>query len=552
MLKQISCDKFIDENGKRDPIKFKEGLNAVVGDSEKSNSIGKSTLLMIIDFCFGGDDYVTKETTTINVVKDHTIFFTFEFSGKEYYFSRSTNEPRFIYEYTDSTNKYILKKVPYATFKDFLNRQYHLDDTGLTLRKAIGRFIRIYNRKTHNEMRPLNADVREDDKSGIECLLKLFKMYGNLDAETASFEIISDKKKMFDNLRRYNAGFIAMNNEEYESNKHEIETLEQELIELKKEIAIGSSNLDLTNAEIKSEIKNELARLRQQKRREEKKLKQISFDDDYDDETLTSKFKDLEEFFPGIDFSRIKEYEKFHKDARKYINKEIKESETDIKDTIDLLSEQIKTLEDDLANYKEIPDISEALLKKHHQMTDRLKELKKANENYEKRVQTINEYKQADNKLQGNVSSKTKELEKIVNKKMAEINKYFENGRYYSPVLQINNLKSYSFGTPYDTGTGCRFRSVAMFDLAILELTSLPILVHDSIMFSNVEEPATATLLELYEQQKNKQIFIAFDKFDTRGNKICKILERNKVLQLSDEPNALFGKQWNNQGENNG
>ena len=52
MLKQISCDKFLDNGQVRPPITFKLGLNAVLGDSAKSNSIGKSTLLMIIDFCF--------------------------------------------------------------------------------------------------------------------------------------------------------------------------------------------------------------------------------------------------------------------------------------------------------------------------------------------------------------------------------------------------------------------------------------------------------------------------------------------------------------------
>lgn len=43
MLHQIKCDKF------RTPIiSFHKGLNVVAGDSKASNSIGKSTMLMII------------------------------------------------------------------------------------------------------------------------------------------------------------------------------------------------------------------------------------------------------------------------------------------------------------------------------------------------------------------------------------------------------------------------------------------------------------------------------------------------------------------------
>ena len=61
MLKEISCDKFLVDGTIREPIKFHAGLNTIVGDSNSSNSIGKSTLMMIIDFCFGGLDYCIKE-----------------------------------------------------------------------------------------------------------------------------------------------------------------------------------------------------------------------------------------------------------------------------------------------------------------------------------------------------------------------------------------------------------------------------------------------------------------------------------------------------------
>ena len=61
MLKEISCDKFLVDGTIREPIKFHAGLNTIVGDSNSSNSIGKSTLMMIIDFCFGGLDYCINE-----------------------------------------------------------------------------------------------------------------------------------------------------------------------------------------------------------------------------------------------------------------------------------------------------------------------------------------------------------------------------------------------------------------------------------------------------------------------------------------------------------
>ena len=86
MLKRIRCDKFLSIPNHE--ILFKDGLNVVLGDSESSNSIGKSTLLMIIDFCFGGEDYIDKEKDTLNNVGDHFIYFEFIFNGESKFFAR--------------------------------------------------------------------------------------------------------------------------------------------------------------------------------------------------------------------------------------------------------------------------------------------------------------------------------------------------------------------------------------------------------------------------------------------------------------------------------
>ena len=56
MLVEVQCDKFIKNGQIREPIRFHTGLNAVLGDDNGSNSIGKSTFLMILDFVFGGSD----------------------------------------------------------------------------------------------------------------------------------------------------------------------------------------------------------------------------------------------------------------------------------------------------------------------------------------------------------------------------------------------------------------------------------------------------------------------------------------------------------------
>ena len=85
MLKEIICDKF-----KQKRVEFHRGLNVVLGDDQGSNSIGKSTFLMIIDFVYGGKDYITKSEDIQENVGIHTIKFCFVFDEKYYYFSRDT------------------------------------------------------------------------------------------------------------------------------------------------------------------------------------------------------------------------------------------------------------------------------------------------------------------------------------------------------------------------------------------------------------------------------------------------------------------------------
>ena len=83
-----------------------------------------------------------------------------------------------------------------------------------------------------------------------------------------------------------------------------------------------------------------------------------------------------------------------------------------------------------------------------------------------------------------------------------------------SPQLNLKAHNSYSFYTPDDDGTGTKFKGMILFDLAMLYLTNLPALTHDSLLLSNVSYQATEALLKLHDQSKslNKQVFLAFDK----------------------------------------
>ena len=80
MLVEIYSPVFMENNEIRKPIKLKEGLNVIQGATKGSNSIGKSSALLAIDFVFGGDTYLNSDG--VKNIGNHTIYSCFKFDKK--------------------------------------------------------------------------------------------------------------------------------------------------------------------------------------------------------------------------------------------------------------------------------------------------------------------------------------------------------------------------------------------------------------------------------------------------------------------------------------
>ena|SRR5690242_3744449 len=78
-------------------VRFHGGLNVVLGDENATNSIGKSSLLMIIDFAFGGETLLKYNKDLVDELDHHSYLFTFLFDDEEYRFQRRTVEPEVVY-----------------------------------------------------------------------------------------------------------------------------------------------------------------------------------------------------------------------------------------------------------------------------------------------------------------------------------------------------------------------------------------------------------------------------------------------------------------------
>ncbi len=70
MLVKVHCNKFREQT-----IEFHEGLNVVLGDEKATNSIGKSSMLMVLDFVFGGTSLTEHNSDIVEELGDHYYLF---------------------------------------------------------------------------------------------------------------------------------------------------------------------------------------------------------------------------------------------------------------------------------------------------------------------------------------------------------------------------------------------------------------------------------------------------------------------------------------------
>lgn len=136
-----------------------------------------------------------------------------------------------------------------------------------------------------------------------------------------------------------------------------------------------------------------------------------------------------------------------------------------------------------------------------------------------------------------------KVLENKLNDEMSNINKQIFGINKNSPTIHFDSIKSYTFSTFDDHGTGTNFKGFIIFDLTNLALTELPCLVHDSYLFKNIGKDTIQKIIELYNKSKH-QIFISIDNVNNYHIETQKIINNNVVIELSINGNELYVQKW--------
>lgn len=544
MLVEIYSPVF-KENGKiRAPIVFKNGLNVVLGTQTASNSIGKSSSLLAIDFAFGGDTYLNSDG--VRNIGNHTIYSCFKFD-KKYYYGRSTENPDTIIicnsDYSE-TEKIISKK----DFLNFLMENYISNKTDLTFRQLVSTYFRIYGKSNREENYPLQGYRNQSTKESIKILMSLLDYYKDIEPFHARYDLESDRLKTFKNARKYS--FIANlvgGKKQYEENINKIANLKAELESLTDTTSDEVTKEEIEKSKYCEVLKENKLYLETQLERFQRRSKLLSISMEYGLMPTEADLQALSEFFPTVEIKKIYDVENYHKKLSSILSVEFEKEKEQVDGNIKELKNNIESITAELSKHKVKNSFSKEFLDKHSDLQRQIAALEEQNKAFVEENEIKDSKNDAKNRLEKNIESILAEISFNLNDKMREFNNSLYKEKRNSPKITLKNYNSYEFFTPKDTGTGTNFKGMILLDLAILYLSSLPALSHDSLLFKNIDDEGINGIIQLYTdtEKLNKQVFIAFDKQNSYSVETYDVLQSNKVLQLYENGGELYGKSWN-------
>lgn len=585
MLYEIWCDRFR-TGGKdgqiRPPIRFHAGLNAVLGTQTRSNSIGKSTFLMIIDYVFGGIDYLDSDAHIF--VGEHEIYFTFRFGDTMHRFCRKTIEKDVVYlcencswaeeearlerirlneekakdapallEY--DLNPYVLtdETLKVDEYCKFLFNEYRIESENISFRNIVGRYFRVYGRPNHDEHQPLHNTPREKDSEAITALQRLFGETQQIKDLKANEKEKAEEKKAYKAAQKYHLVRHITTKKALKQATEERDKLQEELNDLIRTKDREVEQADLSRSDEAAAINRKLAALRRNRSRLKSQLEALYINIDGHTAVTRGDIRDLAFFFPEVNIVELQSIENFHQRLRTVLESEMSEERAELQSSIDNLDSEIRALEEQYRSLGIPTRLPTPFLQNYSDLTMRITDLNAQIDSFQKNKDVDDAHKAAAAALK---AAQEKELPRIageINAQMVRISDEILGPEREAPRLDLKDGKSYTFGTSTNRGTGNNYKNLIIYDLSILAKTDLPAVIHDSFLLTDIGDTPTGAIVKQYIKTEpfRKQVFIALDKTESYGEETDKDLNDHQVLYLSEDGNELFGWSWDHRtGEN--
>ena len=332
---------------------------------------------------------------------------------------------------------------------------------------------------------------------------------------------------------------------QYEKNEKEVTNKKKEIEELTQKLDKGLLDIDTSASERAIELKRELTPQKRMRSKLHNKIALLDENLNYTFSETTESFEQLKQFFPSVNVKHLSEIETFHKKIATIFDAELQEERKRTQKQLDEVNKDIQLLENELSGLVKNPNLSTVVLQKYAETLTQIEKMQQENEAYRKRVLLDERNKTASKNLERVQKEQYGGVEATINSEMERINATLYSEKANSPILHLEG-NSYEFFTQDDTGTGIAYKGLVVYDLAIVSLTKLPILVHDSLILKQISDEAVENILVRY-MESGKQVIISLDKQDSYSKRTAEILEKQCVLHLAPNGRELFGRAWSRQ-----
>jgi len=578
MLLSVRADR---ESFKK--ITFTPGLNVILAERTKEstkrdsrNGLGKTSLIQIIHFCLGGNP---SKTLSNEKLADWTFTLDIEILGEKYAISRNTSDTRNVFIEGDCTEWPIQPEIDEDTGKQLVRIKDWRQALGLlmfgmqltyeqkyspTFRSCISYFAR-QNSEKGGFLEPFSQFRKQqewDKQVNNSCLLGLDWTYAS------KWQVLKDRKKVLDQLKREaESGML----EYLQGNIGELEArkirLEEDLRKQKSELE--SFRVHPQYDRIEKDANQLTSRIHD--------LANDNFSDrrllDYYESSLETEkaasvesveaiYKQAGVVMPDNVKRRLNEVNQFHQqiviNRREFLKSEIyrlKQALTQRENEIRSLSEQraellsILRTQGALNEYTRLQQRNASMISDLKSVTNRLESLKK----FEQGKSALKVDLEL---LQQQAWVSLDERSKIKEEAIALFNSNSQS-LYESPgELSVNvTPKGYVFKVDIqrEGSHGISNMKIFCYDLMLAQLwakkeVSPRFLIHDSILFADVDERQTALALELAARESEKLKFQYICTMNSDGVPYRDFSEDFKFddyvrVRLTDktEDGALFG-----------
>ncbi|MFC0323060.1 DUF3732 domain-containing protein [Gallibacterium melopsittaci] len=227
----------VDKHGRIHRVQLQEGLNIITGKS----STGKSALIEVFDYCFGG-----KDTIPVGVITNNTEIYYLYLQIQEEYFviGRQKNDGKGFFKREDA---YISNKISstYFTQNNFLSQKLYKEQ----LTKL---FIDISN--VDESLVAQEIRGRPAPTPSIRSFTSFILQHQNLIANKHAIFYRFDEKEKREQVIEHTKIFLGFVNQEYFILSQEIESLQLQIKKLQREKSIIDKYIEENNSSIQNQL----------------------------------------------------------------------------------------------------------------------------------------------------------------------------------------------------------------------------------------------------------------------------------------------------------